>query len=310
MTNFFDAAIIGGGPAGAATAVCLATYGWRVLLNEQTTLEQDRIGETLPPEINPIMRRIGFWDAFLEQCPLPSSGLVSRWGSPQAVETDFVRNAFGNGWQVDRIRFDRMICRAAEARSVKVLLGRALRWSRSGNNWRADGFTSRFLVNAAGRNSVRVDSTCHRQDEDTLLAAVFRTTGAVHMDARTYIETAPAGGKVPSCQERTSLCSSPAPRCIAETIPHSPSSLYRLHSRFRGSATGALDSCESPARRLASRPSFVGPDGSPSATAHPATIRCPGAEFTKRCATPKLLRKRSMRGFEVRATRHIQRKTK
>lgn len=59
MAEEFDIAVVGGGPAGAATALCLARGGWRIALLERRSLDQARAGETLPPEINPVLRSLG-----------------------------------------------------------------------------------------------------------------------------------------------------------------------------------------------------------------------------------------------------------
>lgn len=105
MAEAFDIAVVGGGPAGAATALCLARGGWRIALLERRSLDQARAGETLPPEINPVLRNLGLWETFLSQSPLESPGVVSIWGSPVLSEVDFAGNPFGCGWHVDRKRF-------------------------------------------------------------------------------------------------------------------------------------------------------------------------------------------------------------
>ena len=53
MALEFDIAVVGGGPAGAATALCLARSGWRVaVLLERQSFDRPAAGETLPPEIS------------------------------------------------------------------------------------------------------------------------------------------------------------------------------------------------------------------------------------------------------------------
>ena len=46
-----DVVVLGGGPAGTATAIALARFGRRVTILERSHYESTRIGETLPPEI-------------------------------------------------------------------------------------------------------------------------------------------------------------------------------------------------------------------------------------------------------------------
>src|SRR6266700_7897551 len=95
MGRFFDVAVAGGGPAGAATALCLARRGVRVALFEAANLERDRYGETLPPEINPILRELKLWNAFSALDSLEAPGIVSVWGTNSANEQDFMANAHG-----------------------------------------------------------------------------------------------------------------------------------------------------------------------------------------------------------------------
>ncbi len=129
----YDVAVLGGGPAGAATALELARRGRSVVLLEATRFDGPRVGETLPPEANPLLRRLGVWDAFLASGPLESPGIVSVWGSPRPSETDFIANRHGPGWHVDRNAFDALLCAAAADAGADVRTGtRALRCTRVG----------------------------------------------------------------------------------------------------------------------------------------------------------------------------------
>jgi 2-polyprenyl-6-methoxyphenol hydroxylase-like FAD-dependent oxidoreductase len=57
--NRFDVVVIGGGPAGTAVALALVTQGVSVLVVERSNYQQLRFGETLPPEIQPTLSRLG-----------------------------------------------------------------------------------------------------------------------------------------------------------------------------------------------------------------------------------------------------------
>ena len=106
MADFFDVAIVGGGPAGAVSALCLARRGFRVALVEATRFEGERYGETLPPEINPVLRELGLWDVFSGLGPVQAPGILSAWDAGSPTEQDFISNAHGSGWHIDRNRFD------------------------------------------------------------------------------------------------------------------------------------------------------------------------------------------------------------
>lgn len=190
----FDVAVVGGGPAGSTVALCLARRGWKVCLLEATAFDCERYGETLPPEINPLLRELAVADEFFSLGPLPSPGIVTVWGGiPQ--ELDYLCNPHGTGWHVDRNRFDAMLCRqAVAAGAVCFERSRADRIERSAEWWHLEQIDARVLVDAGGRNGLRLPDAqnCERETEDRLLAIVARLTQPGG-DLRTFIESAPAG---------------------------------------------------------------------------------------------------------------------
>ena len=74
-TTPIDVAVVGGGPAGAATA-----WPWLARLHGDGpgTLRYDafRIGETLPPAVKRPLMELGVWDRFLATGTLESPGIV------------------------------------------------------------------------------------------------------------------------------------------------------------------------------------------------------------------------------------------
>jgi len=64
----FDVVVLGGGPAGCATALFLARAGIsRVLLVESTRHRDFRVGESVPPDIRILLDELGLWDEFLTE---------------------------------------------------------------------------------------------------------------------------------------------------------------------------------------------------------------------------------------------------
>ena len=57
--NEYDAIIIGGGPAGCASAAILAEYGHRVLVLEREKFPRYHVGESLIPFTYQPMERLG-----------------------------------------------------------------------------------------------------------------------------------------------------------------------------------------------------------------------------------------------------------
>jgi 2-polyprenyl-6-methoxyphenol hydroxylase-like FAD-dependent oxidoreductase len=168
-----DVAVVGGGPAGAATATWLARAGCRVVLIERSRYEQPRPGESLAPGLQPLLHALGAWDDFLALSPLPSHGTRSAWGESTPRSHAHLVRPFQNGWHVDRARFDAML--AGHARGAGVAL-------RTG--WRVTGCTPL----PAGRVRLRcVSGDVHAARERSVEAAfVVDATGRASALTRAF----------------------------------------------------------------------------------------------------------------------------
>jgi flavin-dependent dehydrogenase len=196
MIEEFDVLVAGGGPAGTVVALCLARQGWRVALLEATAYDSQRYGEKLPPEINPVLRELGLWEAFQAISPLKASGMISVWGDPLPVEVDFVRGAYGPGWHVNRKRFDEMLLKEAESAGVRAYTHRRVgKCQRESDHWTVAGCRARVLVDACGANGLRIDDNTEREIEDVLVAIALTISysGQRTRDLRACIETTSHG---------------------------------------------------------------------------------------------------------------------
>lgn len=157
----FDAAVLGGGPAGSATALALNRLGHSAVVIERSDYETDRIGETLPPAARKLLVDLGVWSQFIAEKHLPSFGVRSAWGHADLYENDFIFNPYGAGWHVDRRRFDALLAREAEKAGVIVRRRARMRSLReqAGGGWEFEvdsagqrrQFRANFLVDATGR---------------------------------------------------------------------------------------------------------------------------------------------------------------
>src|SRR5258708_39239355 len=100
------------------------------------------------------------------------------------------------GWHIDRNRFDAMLCDQARRAGVDVRVNQlSARPVREKGGWLTGNVHSQILVDATGRNGVRIDDCCSREHADTQLAIVLHCSwpGLRKMDLRTSIETTRAG---------------------------------------------------------------------------------------------------------------------
>lgn len=104
--------VVGGGPAGAATAISLVRLGLRPILIEAASGPAAKVGESIPPSANPVLDHLGLTHR-MSRAALPSYANRSVWGSTVPVEQDFVFGTTGTGWRVDRARFEEELASAA-----------------------------------------------------------------------------------------------------------------------------------------------------------------------------------------------------
>ena len=193
-------AVLGGGPAGTATALALRRLGLSAAVIEKSAYADLRIGETLPPAVRPLLTDLGVWDRFANDGHLASFGIRSAWGTPVLHENDFIVNRYGAGWHVDRARFDAMLASCAEEAGAKVFRETAVtscvrdagRWQIEAANHR---FTADFIVDATGRSSsfARAQGV-KRITFDRLIAVIaFGTLAKESANSFTLIESAENG---------------------------------------------------------------------------------------------------------------------
>jgi flavin-dependent dehydrogenase len=158
-----DVAVLGGGPAGTALALQMINRGYSAIVIERSDYCQDRVGETLPPAVQPLLTKIGVWDQFLAAKHSPSFGIRSAWGQDNLYDNDFIFSPYGSGWHVDRTCFDTMLaCCTEDAGATVYREARLLSCeSDKGRDWeiqfacgdRRHRYLTKFLVDATGRAS-------------------------------------------------------------------------------------------------------------------------------------------------------------
>lgn len=139
MSERYDVAIVGGGPAGSTCGSLLRKYepGLRVAIVERSPFPREHVGESLLPAINAILWEMGCWHK-VEAAGFPIKlGATYRWGSSRDL-WDFSFLAYDEfidqprpgafqgqrrrvAWHVDRSIYDAILLDHAREMGCEVL---------------------------------------------------------------------------------------------------------------------------------------------------------------------------------------------
>ena len=180
-----DATVVGGGPAGAASAIRLAQLGHRVVLVERAERGRPHVGESLPPTVLPLLQTLGVGERVEAARFLRPRGAIVQWDGVLRDVRDDARDE--PGFQVDRGRFDALLLDAACACGVTLLQPvAAAEPQRDGGAWTVPlrdrrVVRSRVVVDARGRRSM-----AGSQPATAALYAYWPDVN--HIDPRTRVE--------------------------------------------------------------------------------------------------------------------------
>ena len=168
--------IIGGGPAGTSTAIALASSGAQVTLVDRARFPRTRIGESLPPKIEPLLAALGVTKQVEQAQFARMRGTTIVQGA--SIEThEFDPTGGALGYQVERERFDALLLDRAREMGVEVREETAFtRLERD-----SEKVTGVSLRSAAGENSVLAAKMV--VDASGVSAIVSRALGSKRREA-------------------------------------------------------------------------------------------------------------------------------
>lgn len=153
--------IIGGGPAGCASAMNLLREGFAPVIVESETFPRFHIGESLTTEGVHTLNRLGLQRELERLCAPRKQGV--RIFSKHPQNSFFV--GAGDAWQVERAAFDKMLLDVACERGAGLLRGKVATLQRHGECWSAEVETAdggsethsaRFVIDASGQQRFSV----------------------------------------------------------------------------------------------------------------------------------------------------------
>src|ERR1043166_8330433 len=115
-----DIVIAGGGPAGATIASLLSDLGWRVVLCEKRRFPRFHIGESLTPQILPLLDFLGVRARVEAMGFLRMAGHTVCWGNSQPRTSYYSSDHTRYGFQVWREDFDALLLAHARENGARV----------------------------------------------------------------------------------------------------------------------------------------------------------------------------------------------
>lgn len=202
-----DVAIIGGGPAGCAAALTLLNQtSLRVGILESTNYDNFRIGESVSPNFLSLLRYLKIEKKFSLDMQIPSHGIDTSWGNNHLRTRDFFFTGQGNGWNLDRKKFDKMLAEEVGKRKGIILTStKVAKQQREKNKWNLfvkkgneeiRKIVSGFVIDASGKNASfarNLGTRWNVLDYLVAIASVYEIGDLSENQSYTLLESNPDG---------------------------------------------------------------------------------------------------------------------
>ncbi len=158
----YEVIIVGGGPAGIATALTLNVLGVSNCIVEASTLPKHKYGEALPPNAKPILRQLDILSLVEDDHHIKYYGNKSCWGTDRLEQKEFISDIHGHGYLLDRGYFEKQLWKFYKTNEGILYSGSKLRKITRGdqslsltidNKSHKINLQCRYVVDATGRKA-------------------------------------------------------------------------------------------------------------------------------------------------------------
>ncbi|MCY7296053.1 NAD(P)/FAD-dependent oxidoreductase [Alteromonas sp. a30] len=203
--------IIGGGPAGCATALALQKHARRkgfelnIFVFTAPNTNAPCIGETVPPVLNQHLRDIDAHEILEGDDHLICPGSISEWQESRAGYNDFLFTPVGNGYHLNRELFNQQLLATCKKQLIEVVdnarltdiepheNGYRLALKRNGQR---NTHYSDFVVDATGHNrsfTSKLNIAVNHFDKVMSICAIYALPEGEKRAANTMVSSAPSG---------------------------------------------------------------------------------------------------------------------
>lgn len=150
--------IIGGGPAGIATAIRLKQYGFNIVLFDADTSEKITVGEHLAAEAMHELKKLKIPESLIHKHSIPCVEVQNAWATSEIHHNESIFNPFGNSYILSRPDFDLELLEYCKELGINIQSNtRISKVIQTEKGWnltsQEKNFIVDFLIDASGRTS-------------------------------------------------------------------------------------------------------------------------------------------------------------